>query len=123
MSDFQRGQTFGARLAGASLIKKATLLCVSRAAVPKVMTAHTNHGKISSSKGNRGRKPKLISRDRRELKSIVSKNHRTAAAKVKAELNVHLEEPVSTKRIRQEFHRSIIHGRSAIANPRITEKI
>jgi hypothetical protein len=51
----------------------------------------------------------------------VSKNHLTAAEKVTAELNVHLEDPVSTKRVRRKFHRSTIHGRSAIANSLITE--
>jgi len=53
----------------------------------------------------------------------VSKNYRTAAPKETAELNVHLEDPVSTKRVRREFHRSNFHGRSAIANPLITEKL
>jgi hypothetical protein len=67
LSGFQRGQTIGARLAGASLTKKVTLLCVSRAAVPKVLTAYTNHGKTLSTKKNNGRKPKLITSDRRML--------------------------------------------------------
>jgi hypothetical protein len=57
------------------------------------------------------------------LKRIVSKNHRTAAAKLTAELNVYLEDPVSTTRVRGEFHRSNIHRRSAIATPLITEKL
>jgi len=39
-SDFQRGQIVGARLAGASVTKMATLLGVSRAAVSKVMMTH-----------------------------------------------------------------------------------
>ena len=46
-SDFQSGQIVGAHLAGASVTKMATLLGVSRAAVSKVMTTHTNHGKTS----------------------------------------------------------------------------
>ena len=58
-SDFQSGQIVGAHLAGASVTKMATLLGVSRAAVSKVMTTHTNHGKTSSAKRNSGRKPKL----------------------------------------------------------------
>jgi hypothetical protein len=56
------------------------------------------------------------------LKRIGSKNHRNAAAKVTAELNVHLEDPVSTTRVRGKIHRSNIHRRSAIATPLITEK-
>jgi hypothetical protein len=41
-SDFQRGQTVGARLAGTSVTKMATLLAVYRAAVSKVMI-YTEH--------------------------------------------------------------------------------
>jgi hypothetical protein len=47
LSDFQRGQIIGGRLAAASVTKPATLLGVSRAAVYKVVTTHTNHGKTS----------------------------------------------------------------------------
>jgi predicted transcriptional regulator len=53
-SDFQRGQIVGAHLAGASVAKMATLLCVSRAAVSRVMTTKTNYGKVSSTKMNSG---------------------------------------------------------------------
>jgi hypothetical protein len=42
--DFQRGQTVGARLAGASLTKTATLLGVFRAVVSKVMMTHIMGG-------------------------------------------------------------------------------
>jgi hypothetical protein len=63
LSGLQRGQIVGARLAGASVTKTATLLAVSRAADSKVMTAYTNHEKTSSAKRNSGRKPKLSKRD------------------------------------------------------------
>jgi hypothetical protein len=46
MPDFERGHIVGARLAGASVTKTATL-GVSRAAVSKVMLAYKNHGKIT----------------------------------------------------------------------------
>jgi len=42
LSDFQRGQTVGEHLVGASVTKTATSLGVSRAAVSKVMTAYTS---------------------------------------------------------------------------------
>jgi hypothetical protein len=45
----------------------------------------------------------------------LSKNHRTAATKVAAELSIHLEDPVSTKTVRRELYKSNIHGRAAIA--------
>jgi hypothetical protein len=45
---------------------------------------------------------------------------RTAAAKVPAELDTHLKDPVYTKTVRQEFHKSNIHGTAAIAKSLIT---
>jgi hypothetical protein len=60
-------------------------------------------------------------RDRRTLRRIVSKNHKTTAARVTAELNIHLEGLLSTKIFRREFHKSNIHSRAAIATPLITE--
>jgi hypothetical protein len=40
---------------------------------------------------------------------------------VTAELNIHPEDPVSTKTVRRDFHKSNIHGKAAIAKPLITE--
>jgi hypothetical protein len=98
LSDFQRGQIVGAHLAGSSVTKTATLISVSRAAVSRVMTPYTKYGKTSSVERNSGPYPKRSERDRRTLKRNVSKNHRTAAAKVTAELNIYREDPVSTKK-------------------------
>ena len=95
LSDFQGGQAVEAPLAGAFVITTVSLLSVSSAAVAEVMTACTEDGKTSSAKGNSGRKRKLSERDRCTLMRIVSKNHRTVAAKVTAELSIHLEDPVS----------------------------
>jgi transposase len=86
-------------LAGASVIKTATSLGVPRAAVSKVMMAYTNHGKTSLAKKNRGRNPQLSERDCQALMTNVSKNYRTTAAKVKAEPNIYLEDPVSNKTV------------------------
>jgi len=90
LSDFQRWQIVGARLAAASVTKRATLLGVSRASVPKGMTAHTDHGKTSSADRHSGQQPKQSERDHCALKRIVPKNHTTAAAKVTTELNIHV---------------------------------
>jgi len=78
-------------LAGASVSKTATSLDVSRAAVSKVMI-YTDHGRTSTAKRNSGRKSKLSERDCRTLKRIVSINHKSTAAQVTAELNIHLED-------------------------------
>jgi hypothetical protein len=63
----------------------------------------------------------LTERDRLTLRRIVWKNHTTTAAQVTAEPNIHLEDPVSTKTVRRELHKSNIHGRAAIVKPLITE--
>jgi transposase len=110
LSDFHTRHIFGARFAG-EYVTETALLGVSRAVVFKVMTAYTDHGKTSSAERYSGRKPKLSERDRRTMKWIVSKNHRTTSAKVTAELNIHLEGPLSTKTTRRELHRSNIYGR------------
>jgi hypothetical protein len=106
----------GARLTGISVIKTAMLLDVLRATVSKVMLAYTNHGKTTSAKSNSGRKSTLTERDRRTIRGIVSKNHRTTAAQVTTELNIHLEDLFSQK-LPDELHKSNIHGRAAIAKP------
>jgi hypothetical protein len=70
---------------------------------------------------NSGRKPKLSERDCRTLRTIIYKNHRIAAAKMTAELNIHHEDPVSIKTVRRELHKSNLYGRAAIAKHLITE--
>jgi hypothetical protein len=52
LSNFERGQIIGARLAGASVTKAATLLGILRTTVPKVTLAYTNYGKTTSAKRN-----------------------------------------------------------------------
>jgi hypothetical protein len=96
VSDFQRGQIV---MFSCSIHNQtATSLAVSRAAVPKVMTAYTNHGRTSSAERNSGHKPEVRERDCGTLNRIVSIYHRSTAAKATAELNNHLEDPVSTKK-------------------------
>jgi len=45
VTEFQKGLIVGARLAGASVSKTATLRGVTQGIVSKVMTAYTTHGK------------------------------------------------------------------------------
>jgi len=58
LSDLQKGQIFGARLAGGSLTKTATSLSVSRAAVPKVRTTIQIIERRYQLRENSGRNPK-----------------------------------------------------------------
>jgi transposase len=87
VKESERGQIIGTRLAEASMIKTATLLCVSRGTLSKVISAHMNHGKKTSAKWNSGRKSKLTERDRRTLRRAVSKNNTNTAALVTGQQN------------------------------------
>jgi hypothetical protein len=69
---------------------------------------HTDHGKTSSAERNSGRNLELSERNRRILKRIVSKDHRTAA-NVTAELYSHLED---------RFHKKSPARASHIQHPR-----
>jgi transposase len=120
LSDFEKGKIVRVRLAGTLATKIPILLGVSRATVSEVMSAYTNHGKATSAKSNSGRKPTMTERDRSTLR-VASKNHRTTIVQVTAELGIHLEDPVSTKAVRRELHKSNSHDRAAIAKPLITE--
>jgi transposase len=91
----KKGHIVGARLAGASVTETATLLGVSRSSFSKVIMAYAHLEKTAERNG--GRKPKLSETDRRTLQRLMSKNQRTTAIKVTAELNIYLEDPVSTK--------------------------
>jgi len=51
----------------------------------------------------------------------VSKYHAATALKVMAELNIHLEVPVSTKTVQQVLHKSNIHRCAPTAKLLITE--
>jgi hypothetical protein len=121
LSNFEKGQIVGVRLVGTFVTKTATLLGVLRVTVSKVMLAYMNHRKTTSAKRNSGQESTLTERGYLTLRRIVLKNHRTNAAQVTAEHNIRLEDPVSTKTVRHDLHKSSIHGRAAIGEPPITE--
>jgi hypothetical protein len=81
-----------------------------------------NHGKTTSAKTNSGQKSTVTERDCHPLRTVLE-NHRTTAAlgDWTEELNVSLEDQVSTKTVQRELHKSTIHSRVAIAKPLITE--
>jgi hypothetical protein len=103
------------------VIKTATILGIPGVTVSKVTLAYTSRGKATSMKKSNGQKSTLTERGHCTLRRVVSKNHRTTAVQVTGELNIHLEDPVSTKTVRCELHKSNIHCRAAIAKPLITE--
>jgi hypothetical protein len=63
------------------------------------MSAYTNHGKTTSTERNIGRNSTITERDRCTLIRIVTKNDRTTATQVTAEMDMHLEDSVSTKTV------------------------
>jgi hypothetical protein len=67
-SDFERGQIGGAHLAGASVTKTATLFCVLRVKISKVMQ---HLGKTTSVKRNSGQKSTLTERGHHTFRRIV----------------------------------------------------
>ena len=67
LSDFQRGQIVGARMAVASVTETAQMLGMSRGTVSKVMTAFEREGKMSSAKHRSGQKSKLPERNHQTL--------------------------------------------------------
>jgi hypothetical protein len=64
-----------------------------------LLTTYTDHGRPSSAQRNSGQKPELSEMDCHTLKRTASKNHRTAAAKVTAELNIYMEDPAATRTV------------------------
>ena len=81
------------------------------------MTAFVKEGKTSSSKQNYERKQKLSERDRQTLMWIAGKDYKNRAPKIIAELNDHLQNPVSLETLRRELHKVRFHGRAEIRKP------
>jgi predicted transcriptional regulator len=123
LSDFETGQII-TRLAGASMTKSATLLGVSRATVSNVMSAYTNHGKTTS--GNRNSEGKINTDTKRssyiEKDCFEKSQNYCSTGDRTAKVNIHLDNPVSTKTAQCQLHKSNIHNRTAIAKPLITER-
>ena len=92
LTEFEKGKNVGARMAEASVTKTVELLSFSRATISWTMTEFKKPEKTSD-------------RDRRLLKRIAGRKHRTTAAKVTDELNQHLNSSVSTKTVRCEFNK------------------
>jgi hypothetical protein len=121
LSDFERGRIIGACLDGASVTETATLLSVLRMTVSKVVSIHESQEDIISKKEQWAK----INTDRKRSSYIEdcfekSQSHCSTGDRA-AELNIHHEEPVSTRTVRHGLHKSNIHSRAAIAKPLIIE--
>lgn len=82
-----------------------------------VMTAYSKQGKTSFAKHSGGRKSRLTDSDRRVLRRIVARKHKSTASLITSKINTNLQEGVSTKTIRCELRAVNIHGRAAISKP------
>ena len=107
----------------ASVSSVAEVLSVARGTESKIYSAYLKYGKTSSAKSQCGRKYVLGERDRRLLNRILTKNKKTTASKVTADMNVGLPNPVSVKTIRRKLHKQDIAGRAAIQKPFISDDI
>lgn len=101
-------------MVGYSVTKVAEIVGLSRGTVSNIMAAYRRIEKTASYKNQRGRKCVLSDWVRRTLCRIVTNKEKTTAAKVTAELNVALTNPVSTKTVRRELHKQDISGRANI---------
>ena len=108
-------------MAGTSVTETARMLGVSRDSVSKVMTSFEREGKTSTAKHKSGLKSKLSERDHQTLNQIVRKDRQNSASKITAELNKHLQYPVSTITFFWELHKSGFHGRAAIRKPLLSK--
>jgi hypothetical protein len=95
-SGFERRHIIGVHTAGTFVVKTTLLLDTSRATVSKVTSAYTGHRKTTSMRRSYEQKSTLTERDCHIQKNCF-KSHRNTAAPVTAELNIHLEDPVSAK--------------------------
>ena len=99
-------------MTGALATKIAELLIFLRATISWTTTEFKMQRKPSSNRSNSGQTYKLTDRDRCALEHIVGRKHQTTAAKVTAELNQHLNSPVSTKTVRDDLNKAGYHGRA-----------
>ena len=119
LSDFKRSQIAGVRVAGVSVTKTAELFGVVRCTVSKVMTTFEKEGKPPQWSKTRRKKEKenCLIGDRWTLRRIVRKDHKNTAPKITADLDDHLENPVSLKTVRKELYKVRFHERASIGKP------
>ena len=91
LSDIQRDQILGARIAGATVAETVLLLEISWGIVSKVMPTYERDNENIPAMHIYGRSSSLSLMDRRTLNRVLRIDHKTTAGKIRAELNEHLE--------------------------------
>lgn len=86
-TDFKRSMLVEARVAGASLTKKTSLVGVVRSTLSSVQTAYIRRGKTSPDKNRSGQNLKMTDKDRTVLKQIVARKHKTTPFLINCEMN------------------------------------
>ncbi|PSN32199.1 hypothetical protein C0J52_26460 [Blattella germanica] len=91
-------------MAGATVTETAILLNISRSTYSKVISAYFPEGNTYSAEINSGRKRKLNERNGSALNRIVTRNHKSTASKVIAEVITHcISQIVFTRTERREL--------------------
>jgi transposase len=123
LSDCERGQIIGVCLNGASVTKAATLLCVSRVTVSKNMSAYIESWEDNISEEEQWAKINIdIKRSSYIEEDCFEKSQNYCSTGDRTtELNIHLGDPISTKTVQCELHRSNNHSRVSVAKPLITK--
>ena len=120
LTEFEKGQIVGAGIAGAWVAKTAERLGFSRATISRPMAELKKYTKTSRNRSNSGLTFNFFDRARSALRRSVERKHRTTAAKVTAELNQHLNSPVSVKTARRELIKPNIMEKPPSGNLRFT---
>jgi hypothetical protein len=118
LSDFQRGTAFSWSVCNqhGNFIR-----CIPSSSVQGHNGIHKSWKDIISYE-EEWPKTKIKGKGSLYIEEDCAKNYRITAAKVRAELNVHLEDPVSTITVLRELHKFNIHGRAAMSKPLISEQ-
>ena len=94
LSAFERGMVVGARRAGLSVSRTATLLGFSRSTVSRVYQGWSTTQRTSSQRQASGRKRLIDERGQRRLTRIVQSNRRATVSQLTVQYNIGAERPI-----------------------------
>jgi hypothetical protein len=123
LSDFETEQIVRCAFSWSICDKNCHIIrCIERDSFQGYVGIHES-SEDNSSEEEYGRKSTLTKRDRRTWRRIFFEKSQNCCSTCDrtTELNIRLEDPVSTKTVKRELHKSSIRGMAAIAKPLITE--